>query len=82
MKRGAPSNSLDVFAQHELREIMRKLACAGIGIILATHHLADIIPEIERVILMREGRVVADGRKPDVLWGWARSATYPACGSI
>ncbi|HLY20377.1 MAG TPA: ATP-binding cassette domain-containing protein [Bryobacteraceae bacterium] len=62
-----PSNSLDVFAQHELREIMRKLARAGIGIILVTHHLADIIPEIERVILMREGRIVADGRKLDVL---------------
>jgi iron complex transport system ATP-binding protein len=62
-----PSNSLDVFAQHELRETMRKLARAGIGIILVTHHLADIIPEIDRVILMREGRIVADGRKQDVL---------------
>ena len=62
-----PSNSLDVFAQHELREIMRKLARAGIGIILVTHHLADIIPEIDRVILMRAGRILADGRKPDVL---------------
>jgi iron complex transport system ATP-binding protein len=62
-----PSNSLDVLAQHELREIMRKLARAGIGIILVTHHLADIIPEIDRVILMRDGRIVTDGRKPDVL---------------
>ncbi len=62
-----PSNSLDVFAQHELREIMRKLARAGIGIILVTHHLADIIPEIDRVILMRDGRIVADGPKQDVL---------------
>jgi iron complex transport system ATP-binding protein len=62
-----PSNSLDAFAQHELREILRKLACSGIGIILVTHHLADIIPEIERVILMRAGRIVADGRKVEVL---------------
>jgi len=62
-----PSNSLDVFAQHELRQTMRKLARAEIGIILVTHHLADIIPEIDRVILMREGRILADGRKQDVL---------------
>jgi iron complex transport system ATP-binding protein len=62
-----PSNSLDVAAQHELRELMRKLARAGIGIILVTHHLADIIPEIDRVILMRAGQIVTDGRKPDVL---------------
>jgi iron complex transport system ATP-binding protein len=62
-----PTNSLDIFAQHELREILRKLANAGIGIILVTHHLADIIPEIDRVILMRAGRIVADGSKPEVL---------------
>ena len=62
-----PSNSLDVLSQHELREIMRKLASTGIGILLVTHHLADIIPEIERVILLRAGRVVADGPKDEVL---------------
>jgi iron complex transport system ATP-binding protein len=62
-----PSNSLDVFAQHELREMLRKLARSGIGIILVTHHLADIIPEIERVILIRAGRIVADGRKTEAL---------------
>lgn len=71
-----PSNSLDVFAQHELREIMRKLAGAGIGIILVTHHLADIIPEIDRAILMREGRIVADGRKQDVLTAAALAALF------
>ena len=62
-----PSNSLDVSAQHELRLIMSKLAQAGVGILLVTHHLADIIPEIDRVILMRRGRIVADGSKEQVL---------------
>jgi len=71
-----PSNSLDVSAQRELREIMRKLARAGIGIILVTHHLADIIPEIERVILMRGGAVVADGRKSDVLTASALAGLF------
>jgi iron complex transport system ATP-binding protein len=62
-----PSTSLDLFAQHELREMVRKLAQSGIGILLVTHHLSDIIPEIDRVILMREGRVVADGPKEQLL---------------
>lgn len=62
-----PSNSLDLFAQHELREIMRDLARAGTAILLVTHHLADIIPEIERVVLIRDGRVLADGPKDLVL---------------
>ena len=33
----------------------------GTGLVLVTHHLGDILPEIERVILMREGRIVGDG---------------------
>jgi iron complex transport system ATP-binding protein len=62
-----PSTSLDLSAQRELRDTVGKLARSGIGILLVTHHLSDIIPEIERVIFMREGRVVADGPKRETL---------------
>lgn len=66
-----PSNNLDVAAQYQLRETMRQLAREGIGILLVTHHLADIIPEIERVVLLRQGRILADGAKEAVLTpGW------------
>jgi iron complex transport system ATP-binding protein len=62
-----PSTSLDVFAHHEVRKLVRQLAQSGVGMILVTHHLADIVPEVERVVLMRAGRVVADGPKRDLL---------------
>ena len=62
-----PSTSLDLFAQRELRETVRKLAQAGIGILLVTHHLSDIVPEIDRVILMRGGRIAGDGPKTSLL---------------
>lgn len=62
-----PCNSLDILAQHGLRETMRSLANSGIGIILVTHELPDVVPEIERVVLMSNGRLVADGRKEEVL---------------
>src|SRR6187455_3323567 len=62
-----PSTALDLFAQHELREILRKLAQTGIGIIMVTHHLSDLIPEMDRVVLMERGRVIADGPKAEVL---------------
>jgi iron complex transport system ATP-binding protein len=62
-----PCNSLDILAQRSLRETMRSLARSGIGIILVTHELPDIVPEIERVVLMVNGRIVADGRKEEVL---------------
>jgi iron complex transport system ATP-binding protein len=62
-----PANSLDLFAIHELRHAMRSLAQRGIGIVLVTHHLPDLIPEIDRVIFLSEGRILADGPKADLL---------------
>jgi iron complex transport system ATP-binding protein len=62
-----PTASLDLHAMHELRAILRKLAQAGTSIIVVTHHLPDIIPEIGRVVLIKKGRVLRDGPKPEVL---------------
>lgn len=71
-----PTNSLDVYAQHSIRETMRGLAQAGIGIVLVTHHVADIIPEIERVVLMRGGKIAGDGRKGEMLAAKALSKLF------
>lgn len=62
-----PSNALDLAAQRELRETLRRLVAEGTGLILVTHHLGDILPEIERIILMRGGRIVADGPRAELL---------------
>jgi len=62
-----PSNALDLAAQRELRETLRRLVAEGTGLILVTHHLGDILPEIERIILMRDGRIVADGPRAELL---------------
>jgi len=39
----------------------------GTGLVMVTHHLGDILPEIERIILMRDGRIVADGPREQLL---------------
>lgn len=62
-----PTNSLDPGAVREFRTLLRKLARAGRTLLLVTHHIADIIPEIERVILIKYGRIVADGLKSRML---------------
>jgi len=62
-----PSASLDFRAAHELREILRKIANTGTSIIMVTHNLSDIIPEITRVILLKNGTVFDDGSKEKVL---------------
>ena len=62
-----PCNSLDLGAQQNVRHTMGALARSGTAIILVTHELADLVPEIQRVVLMSRGRVVADGAKEDIL---------------
>jgi iron complex transport system ATP-binding protein len=67
-----PSNALDLSAQRELREILRTVAAGsgdrrGTGILMVTHHLADILPEMDRVVMMKGGRIVADGPKLELL---------------
>jgi len=62
-----PSNALDLAAQADLRTLLRRLAQQGTGILLITHHVSDIIPEIERILMMKGGRIVADGPRSTLL---------------
>jgi iron complex transport system ATP-binding protein len=62
-----PTTGLDLVARHRFMETVRGLAAEGTTIILVTHHVDEIIPEIERVVLLRGGRVVCDARPSDAL---------------
>jgi iron complex transport system ATP-binding protein len=62
-----PTTGLDLVARHEFMERVRRIARDGTTIILITHHIDEIMPEIERVILLRDGRIAADGPKPAML---------------
>jgi iron complex transport system ATP-binding protein len=62
-----PSNALDIAAQQHLRHLLRRLAQQGTGILLITHHVSDIIPEIDRILMMKDGRIVADGPRSELL---------------
>ena len=62
-----PTTGLDLVARHDFMERVRDIARAGTTLILITHHIEEIVPEIARVVLLREGRIVQDGPKPTVL---------------
>lgn len=62
-----PTNSLDPRARRELTMLLRKLIAEGTRIVMVTHHLHDIVPEIDRVIMLRRGEVFQDGRKHEIL---------------
>lgn len=57
-----PYCSLDLSTLHVMRQTLRKIA-QNTMIILVTHSLPDIIPEISRIIMIRNGRIFHDGAK-------------------
>jgi iron complex transport system ATP-binding protein len=71
-----PFNGLDIRAAFELSALLRDFCQPGHSIVLTTHHVDEIIPEIDRVILLQAGRVVADGSKHEVLTGERLSELY------
>jgi iron complex transport system ATP-binding protein len=62
-----PTTALDLVARYEFMERVRQIARGGTTLILITHHIDEVVPEIERVVLLRGGRVVANGPKRSVL---------------
>ncbi|MDE3104845.1 MAG: ATP-binding cassette domain-containing protein [Acidobacteriota bacterium] len=77
-----PSNALDLAAQRDLRGLLRELAQQGTGILLITHHIADIIPEIDRILMLQDGRIVADGPKHELLTAPQLSSLFHAKVSV
>jgi iron complex transport system ATP-binding protein len=56
-----PTTGLDLVARHRFMQDVRRVAASGATLLLVTHHVEEIVPEIERVVLLDRGRVVADG---------------------
>lgn len=73
-----PAAGLDVVAREHLLRSLRRLAHEGVTLVLVTHHAEELLPEIGHVVLMREGRIVADGPRGEVLAPALLSQTFGA----
>ena len=62
-----PTTGLDLVARHRFLETVRRVATEGTTIVLITHHVEEIIPEIGQVVLLHRGRVAASGGKDEML---------------
>jgi len=71
-----PTNGLDLKAKHQLLNHWRRLARAGTTLLLVTHQLDTIIPEISRCVLLKQGAVFADGPATDLLQQGPLSALF------
>lgn len=62
-----PTSGLDLTASFDFLARIGRLARRGRSLLWVTHHLNDIPPEVERVIVLKRGAIVADGPKREVL---------------
>src|SRR5579871_4504155 len=62
-----PTTNLDVKIVGEFIWLIRRIAQSGVTLVVVTHRFDEIVPEIKRVILLRDGRVFDDGPREDVL---------------
>jgi len=62
-----PTSGLDLAARHDFMERVRAVARAGTTLVLVTHHTEEIVPEIGRVLLLKNGRVAGDGPTAQML---------------
>lgn len=62
-----PTSGLDLAASFDYLRQISRLASAGQNLVIVTHHLNEIPPEVERVVLLKNGTIVADGSKEATL---------------
>ena len=62
-----PYTSLDIAAKHSFSSLVRALAARGHGLVIVTHDISEIPPEVDRVVLLQAGRVFAEGPKEAML---------------
>lgn len=71
-----PSTALDFAAATTLIGTLSSLIGQGTDLVWVTHHPGEIPPGMDRVILLRDGQVFADGRKAEILTADSLSALY------
>lgn len=76
-----PCAGLDMASRRRFLENLRGLARHGTTLLLVTHHVEEILPEIQQVVLLRDGSLLKQGSKAEVLTDTLLSATFgmPVC---
>ena len=77
-----PTSGLDFAASFDYLARIRALAREGCNIIIVTHHLNEIPPEVDRVVVLDRGEIAADGPKASVLTSELLSRVYGARISV
>lgn len=61
-----PMTGLDPVARAELSDLIRKLPERGVGVLISSHVLHELEAVVDRVVLVHQGRLLADGKIDDL----------------
>jgi iron complex transport system ATP-binding protein len=71
-----PCAGLDPASRRRFLESLRQLARHGTTLLLVTHHVEEVLPEIDHVLLLRDGKMLREGSKHSVLTHEALTAAF------
>ncbi|HWU75380.1 MAG TPA: ATP-binding cassette domain-containing protein [Rhodanobacter sp.] len=73
-----PSAGLDMASRRQLMETLREVARQGTTLLMVTHHVEEILPEIEQLVLLSRGKVLRQGNKAEILTNEDLSSAFGA----
>ena len=73
-----PCAGLDPTTRRHFLESLRGLAQRGVTLLLVTHHIEEIIPEIGHVVMMHAGRIAEEGPKSTLMTNATLSKIFEA----
>jgi iron complex transport system ATP-binding protein len=77
-----PTDGLDPHAQWHVLHAVSDIARAGHAVVLVTHHVSDIVPEVTRIVMLKDGRVLHDGGKRELLTSEAMAELFDIPANI
>lgn len=73
-----PTRGLDYRAKDRLAEVIAELASSGSSVVVSTHDVEFVATVADRVVVLADGEIVADGPTPDVVTASASLAPQVA----
>jgi iron complex transport system ATP-binding protein len=62
-----PTSGLDLTATFHYLDLVRGYMKKGKTALIVTHHIHEIPPEVERVVFLKQGKILQDGEKRSIL---------------
>jgi ribose transport system ATP-binding protein len=61
-----PTRGVDVGARTEIYALVRSLADSGVGVLLVSSEVPEVLGLADRVLVLREGRIVREARATEL----------------